>query len=202
MSRSTSRMPGRDSTPRLESLGISKGAAPFACCSNSRHSLLSETRRGASMCAERCLLVLFENAGGCGRSPGLVEAMVLKLTVDSSEPLEDAVRALGALYGVTLVISHDAVETGRSVRKSPNRRSDARGRKRSSQTRARTGGPVARRGGAARANSRSRADGAAGSAEVRAWARQEGLAVRERGRIPAAVKMAYQEAQGRHRARS
>jgi hypothetical protein len=31
----------------------------------------------------------------------------MRLTLDSSEPLQDSIRVLGALYGVTLVVAND-----------------------------------------------------------------------------------------------
>jgi hypothetical protein len=41
----------------------------------------------------------------------------LKLTLDSSEPLEDAMRVLGAFYGVTLVVSNDEPDASKPAKK-------------------------------------------------------------------------------------
>jgi hypothetical protein len=110
----------------------------------------------------------------------------VKLTVDSNEPLEDAIRVVGSLYGVTLVVSKDTLEAGESTRRSSTKPS-----KRSSSTKPR------RRAGVAQASSRKSRTRAAGSpgapstADVRSWARQAGLSVSDRGRVPASVMAAY-----------
>ncbi len=116
----------------------------------------------------------------------------MKLTVDSSEPLEDALRVVGALYGVTIVVS----ENGQTTSESPRRRATrskkgpvgAKGRTRSAAAdkalprsrNARTASPVAK----------------PTNADVRAWARQTGLSISERGRVPGSVMAAYRDAHG------
>ena len=52
----------------------------------------------------------YEFLGDVGCRRGDVEWSAVKLTVDSSEPLENAMRVLGALYGVTLVVSSEVPE--------------------------------------------------------------------------------------------
>jgi hypothetical protein len=95
----------------------------------------------------------------------------VKLTLDSSEPLEDAMRVLGALYGVKLVIDTDGQAADR---RNDNRSSRIRRTRRRSI-------PAQR---AVRSN----------NAEIRTWARHHGLSVNDRGRIPATVKAAYRDA--------
>src|SRR4051812_19146196 len=48
-----------------------------------------------------------------GGHPGHAERNALKVTVDSSEPLEDAIRVVGALYGVRLRLVEDGQETSK-----------------------------------------------------------------------------------------
>ena len=94
----------------------------------------------------------------------------LRLTVDSSEPLEDAIRVLGALYGVTLVVSNEGPGAPTSTQQLK---------------------PRAKR---VATKPQTRAAGTASNAEVRSWARHAGLAVSDRGRLPASVMTAYRSA--------
>src|SRR3954451_20774013 len=50
-------------------------------------------------------------------SEGSLEGNAVRLTVDSNEPLEDAIRVVGSLYGVTLLVSEDAREVSRPTRR-------------------------------------------------------------------------------------
>jgi hypothetical protein len=114
----------------------------------------------------------------------------LKLTVDSTEPIEDALRVVGALYGVTIAVSED----GQYARKASQRRT-SKPRKGSVGTNRRT-----RSGEPDKASGRARKPKSSGSAarptnaDVRSWARQTGLSVSERGRVPASVLAAYRDA--------
>jgi hypothetical protein len=100
------------------------------------------------------------------------KAVAVKLTLDSSEPLEDAMRVLGALYGVKLVVDTDGQPAA-----------DHRNDNRSGRIRRTRGGSIpAQR--AVRSN----------NAEIRTWARHHGLSINDRGRIPATVKAAYRDA--------
>src|SRR3954447_19861618 len=57
-------------------------------------------------------------------SEGALEGNAVRLTVDSNEPLEDTIRVVGSLYGVTLVVSKDGREAGQPTRRStPDKRS-------------------------------------------------------------------------------
>ncbi len=108
----------------------------------------------------------------------------VKITIDSSEPLEDALRVLGAMYRVDLVVTAaPAAETdGDSfvaanagvASAAPRKKRRSTGRTRGSGRKA--GGPVS-------------------NAELRSWAKQHGYAVADRGRVPRAVVDAYRAAQ-------
>ena len=112
----------------------------------------------------------------------------MKVTIDSTEPLADAIRVIGALYNVNLAqVAADAGpmiirpaqdQTPRAASSTSSRRSRAKTAKASSPSR--TG--------------RRRRAPAAGSSDVRAWAAANGHAVSNRGTLPAAIKAAYAEA--------
>jgi hypothetical protein len=113
----------------------------------------------------------------------------MRLTLDSSEPLEDAIHVLGALYGVTLVVSTDAPETRTMTQQSTAPAN------RSASEQQRTGAAVAGAVvGKSRRPSRSRSAPDVSNADVRSWARETGLTVSERGRVPASVMTAYRSA--------
>jgi len=121
--------------------------------------------------------------------------IVLRLTLDSSEPLEDAMRVLGALYGVTLVVSpddQDATSTARKTASTPGKKSANKpaGNKKT-VNRAPTDAKKAR----PEQKTARRSAGASSNAEVRSWARRNGLTVSDRGRLPASVVTAYRNAQ-------
>jgi hypothetical protein len=105
----------------------------------------------------------------------------VKVTIDSSEPLEDTLRVLGSMYRVNLVVAAaPAEDTGgdTSVAASsagatlaaPRKKRRPSGRTRGSGRR--TGGPVS-------------------NSELRSWAKEHGYAVADRGRVPRAVVDAY-----------
>lgn len=113
----------------------------------------------------------------------------MRLTVDSNEPLEDAIRVVGSLYGVTLMVSEDGREAGQPTRRStPDKPPPSDQRRR----RARVSKASSRKSATAAAG----ADGAASNADIRSWARHRGLAVNGRGRVPASVMTAYRQAHG------
>jgi hypothetical protein len=113
----------------------------------------------------------------------------VKLRVDSSEPLEDAMRVLGALYGVTLVVAGEAENGLTSAKQGASRRTKRAAAEAGSGGRGSAKGPRA-----ARERSAARSEGPVSNAEVRAWARLTGVTVRDRGRVPASVVNAYREA--------
>lgn len=113
----------------------------------------------------------------------------MKISIDSGDSLDDALRLVGALYGVTLQVGGAA--------ESPNGSADGSARSRSSRSdngRAPSRTGRSRRASAGRRPSRRRGPTAT---DVRQWARDNGVAVNDRGRIPAAVQAAYREATGR-----
>jgi hypothetical protein len=92
----------------------------------------------------------------------------LKVTLDSAESLQDALRVVGALYDVRLVVADGDDEPARG-----------------------SGQASAAKGGGRR--SRKPAPSISTS-ELRAWARSTGLDVNERGPVPASVREAYNAA--------
>ena len=113
----------------------------------------------------------------------------MKVTIDSSEPLADALRVIGALYDVTLAQIPDTPALG-----TPSE--DSRSTTRSGAT---TTGS-SRRAGAAKTTQRARAPKPTRSArqaatvstsEIRRWAVANGHAVSSRGTLPGAVRAAW-----------
>jgi hypothetical protein len=129
------------------------------------------------------------------------KAPALKLTLDSSEPLEHAMRVLGALYGVTLVPSPDEEDASKPARENGSKPASSKSTARRKSSAARQGRPVAPAtdAGADAVQSKQetapRSAGSPSNAEVRSWARQNGLTVSDRGRVPASVLTAYRNAQ-------
>lgn len=109
----------------------------------------------------------------------------MKISIDSSEPLEDVLRVLGAVYGVTLKVTAEGADATRSATGGSARG----GRPRASSTRRQ---PSRGRRGVRRGSVNGRAP--ASQAQVRSWARENGHTVSDRGRLPAAVLAAYQAA--------
>jgi hypothetical protein len=115
----------------------------------------------------------------------------VKVTIDSSEPLDDALRVLGALYDVTLVVSPSVADSlGEDQGDIPA--TPLRARARPSRRPAASEGALRTpkgRGGRARQNVAP-----VGTAELRTWARDNGYAVSDRGRVAASVVQAYDAA--------
>lgn len=105
----------------------------------------------------------------------------MRISIDSSESLEDVIRVVGALYGVTLSAATPEA-AGHITHDTSGSRSRAR---RASGTTTPKKAPPKRRAG----NSRQRVSNAA----VRSWARQNGYTISDRGRIPATVVEAYHQ---------
>jgi len=122
----------------------------------------------------------------------------LRLTIDSSEALEDTLRVVGALYDVTLEVSSDpatgdGADTGAGSADSSARR--ARGT-RGGARRGRGNQAAGKRSSSRRSrNGKTGADGKVSTAAVRSWARENGYAVADRGRVPAELVTAYRNAQ-------
>ena len=102
----------------------------------------------------------------------------MRITIDSTDALDDALRVVGGLYGVTLSVASASPGT---VDAQPSE----------------TGEPAAEQPAAAPARPRrSRGQGAQRSttpdlAAVRSWAREHGYQVSDRGRVSNAVLDAY-----------
>jgi hypothetical protein len=129
----------------------------------------------------------------------------LKLTLDSTEPLKDAMRVVGALYGVTLAVSADEaagrpfVEKKNTAAAKTRKRAGGRtptGKTRTAATAVRTGASAGDLQEAETTRAGLPGPEAPSNAEVRSWARQSGLTISDRGRIPASVITAYQDSQG------
>ncbi len=123
--------------------------------------------------------------------PRKVSATV-KVTIDSSEPLDQALRVLGAMYDVTLRISStDTNEPNGSQHSSSD------GDLFSPRKPGRKGRP-GRSASAARRKSSTGGKRAArvrvSTAELRSWARENGYTVAERGRLPKEIAAAYNAA--------
>jgi hypothetical protein len=117
-------------------------------------------------------------------------ASTLKVTIDSTEPLTDTLRVVGALYNVTLEVTGDATSVTSS--------SDNAGKASSTAAaESRTGGARAARRSSTGKRARSGASKArpASTSTVRAWARENGYDIASRGRVPADVVAAYRKSQ-------
>ena len=113
----------------------------------------------------------------------------MKVTIDSSESLESAIRVLGAMYDVTLTVTTQAaspVQKSRTTRKASSSSSAKRSRTAKPKAAAvSTKGPV-RPSKASAAN--------VSASELRTWARANGYQVSNHGRLPGSLTTAYREA--------
>ena len=119
-----------------------------------------------------------------------------KLTIDSSEPLTDAMRVLGAVYGVTLTVSSDGPDASgdeQNAGKPTENRRTARRRPSATTRKARAAAP-ATGAGESKQEAAPRSAGSLSNAEVSSWARQNGMTVNDRGRVPALVMTAFRNA--------
>ena len=112
----------------------------------------------------------------------------MKVTIDSTEPLADALRVIGALYTVNLaqVPATDGTTTAGAAQDQPLDAATAKPSRRTPAKAAKA--PTSSRTG------RRRRTTAASSSDVRAWALANGHAVSNRGTLPAAIKAAYAQA--------
>lgn len=109
----------------------------------------------------------------------------MRISIDSTEPLEDVIRVVGAVYDVTLTV---AASNG-AARVVPATTLQGRGGRRAA------GGTAPR----ARSNGQGRPakqPAKVSNAELRSWAHENGHTVSDRGRIPAAVVAAHHDTQG------
>ena len=110
-----------------------------------------------------------------------LESKALKVTIESSEPLEHVLRVIGALYDVTLTAA--AIGTGSKDTPTKSVRSASRGGR--PRRRVSAASSPAKPVGRAKAVS---------TAAVRSWAVENGYAVSGRGPIAASVAAAYRQA--------
>lgn len=103
----------------------------------------------------------------------------MQITVDSTDRLQDVLRIVGSLYGVELTVASGDAASEAAGQNGSRKRTATKG----------VGGGGTRRRGA---RSSGRAD-APDLAAVRAWAREHGHQVSDRGRVPNAVLDAYKE---------
>ncbi len=102
----------------------------------------------------------------------------MQLTIDSSQPLDDVLRVVGAMFNVTLQVEAGAATPVAQV---PTRAAGAR------RPRQAAGRSAGRR-------TTTRRGGRGSTADIRRWAIEHGLDVRSRGRIPSTVVSAYRAA--------
>lgn len=107
----------------------------------------------------------------------------MRLTLDSGESLEDALRVVGALYNVQLSVTGDTPPDH-----GPTGSADT-----SSQSAGPRAGTAPTSGGKRRRQRKPRQRSSASNADIRSWANDNGYQVSDRGRIPAAVVAAYNE---------
>lgn len=123
----------------------------------------------------------------------------MKITLDSNEPLEDALRVVGAMYNVDLIVPLEQQDQAETVAKNPagkpatkrasteKQLAEPRPARSSASGAAKTARDTKRKRVA-------RKNGSPGNAEVRSWARQNGMTVKDRGRLPASIVVAYRSA--------
>jgi hypothetical protein len=109
------------------------------------------------------------------------------------------------LYGVTLVLSTDEQDASKPARENGSKPASSKNTARRKPSAARQVRPVAPATDAAtdvdadaaqsKQETAPRSAGSPSNAEVRSWARQNGLTVSDRGRVPASVLTAYRNAQ-------
>ncbi|MEO7746254.1 MAG: histone-like nucleoid-structuring protein Lsr2 [Actinomycetota bacterium] len=101
----------------------------------------------------------------------------MKVTLYSSDSLEDALRVVGALYGVSLQVG--AADAAATSSPAPASRPRSRGRS------------AAASGTAPRKRAAARAAVSTPTADLRRWAKAEGYQVNDRGPLPADVVAAH-----------
>ena len=108
-------------------------------------------------------------------------------------------RVVGALYGVTLVLSTEDKDASTPASKPASRPTTSRRTARRKPSAANAARPVAPASDADAAQTNQQtarvSAGSLSNADIRSWARQHGLTVSDRGRVPASVVTAYGNAQ-------
>lgn len=109
------------------------------------------------------------------------EGNTLQISIDSTEPLGDVMRVIGALYNVTLTVTTAPNEAAKPASATTRQGRGRNNAARSKNTRVGGGRPATRRANVS-------------TGEVRSWARENSHPVSDRGPISAAVLAAYHEA--------
>jgi hypothetical protein len=112
----------------------------------------------------------------------------MRLTVESTEPLDSVLRAVGALFDVQLVVAGEPAASAAPV---PARKT---GSAKTPKTVAPKAKKVAKAPTAAASARQMRNKATAGQADIRSWAQQAGLTVAGRGRLAATITDAYRQA--------
>lgn len=120
----------------------------------------------------------------------------MKVTIDSSEPLTDTIRVIGALYNVTLTQADESTRAGEHDRNTTVSRSSARSHRKPAPSAPkqaqRSPTPKSMPAAAAR---RAAVVKAADPGEIRTWAKTNGYTVNDRGPLAGTVRAAYAAAQ-------
>lgn len=122
----------------------------------------------------------------------------MKITIDSGEPLHDALRVVGALYDVELVVSDGPAPPSAQLAPAAPKATSPAGSKKASRAKVaaprsnprtpRTPRTPSKRSAAAKSSA------PVSTIELRSWARQNGFTVSERGRVATKVIAAYRAA--------
>jgi hypothetical protein len=117
----------------------------------------------------------------------------LKVTIHSTEPLDDALRVIGALYNVTL----NAVDETTPSQEPGVARGSQRSALSNGNSSRRSTSTTSRRGSHNRKPKREgRSAPSVSTSEIRSWAQANRHAVSSHGTLPASIKAAYAVAHG------
>ena len=118
----------------------------------------------------------------------------MKVTIDSTEPLQDALRVIGALYNVTLTQAEPASNAATTTTRTTRTRKPAATAERASATQPSPEAAAPRSSGR-RARLAPTTEAAPKTSEIRAWALANGHQISDRGPLPAAVIAEYRQLQ-------
>lgn len=160
-------------------------ATTFGVRSTAVSALTCRRRRPRLACLRRCHYLT--------RVP--MKGFAVQLSFESSEPLADVLSTLETVYGVELTVSGDGLELAASAA-SPAKRTAAKPAAGRSTVKG-AGSQRSRRGQAGKPAAKDALAGrdAGLSQRARAWARENGVEVSGRGRLPASTLEAYAAAQ-------
>ncbi len=119
----------------------------------------------------------------------------MKVTIDSSEPLDDALRVLGAVYNVQLAVTGPVLATTDTALPRATKAAAATKKPVAGASRRTTRGRHTKN--TAPPSSKAPSSKAPSSKELRAWAKANGHHVSGRGRVPSTLMDAYRSAHNR-----